>query len=1229
MRYLNKIIFINSADKSLLYAEVNLDGNTHFIGTQGVGKSTLLRAILFFYNADKQKLGIPREKKTFDEYYFPYPNSYIIYEVKTETGAFCVLSLKSQGRVAFRFIDSEYQQSYFVDTDGTVAETWDKIRDKLGKVNSTKKIDSYEEYRNILYGNNKGLAPEFRKYALIESRQYQNIPRTITNVFLNAKLDAEFVKETIIKSLNEEEIKIDLETYKSHLRNFEIELNDIQKWTEKNRSGESIIEKQADNVSKFYSAYKYLEKNKEELASQLGWALNNVNEKQPQAKELLTAEELKRKRAEDKFKELDEVFKKKNDDIQKQIGIFSEKLKTIKTKKEEYEILNINEIIERVAKKNTLELEITNLGNEKTLLTSKFLEIQQRYDALLKQLENQLKQFENSKQAEINTANANFTNFKDDIAQQYDAIFENIRTQNKTELETAQSLVKEKETALINQRIKKVEAKNKRFYEAEIESCKNEIAELKSKIANAENAIIQAKKEQKNLETAWQLEEKGIKADNARDVEKQTDKQAKLKSGIAEIDGKIENSKDALYGWLNEQIPDWQNTIGQVIDEKVLFQQGLNPQKVQTAIAGNNQQYVPNFYGISIDLQEIGKEVKTISDYEQEKSELQNQINEIQKTVSSLNSQMDKDLENLKTKFHKKIKEQKDKISENEYVAAQSKSKSDAKSVKLTEWENKAKTEKQNALQMIENEINRLSEEKIKAEEKVEKITQNIDKQIKDKRKEKDTKIKTEEDNLNAFVAKIDIEIKMEKANTAKKQSEIKTQQTSELDKKGADTQRISEIDLRVSEINTELAFIENHRDKVAEYNKDKRELFDREADFKNQKAGFESQSGTEKQKYEQQKSKFIQEIGVHSAEIDRITKILTAFKEDISAFESFRISEIYLSLECFVNNFSDNNKTEIRVTDIIGQINQAHYESKDRLTDLQEAINKFAGNFQENNLFSFKTKFISRTDYFEFADNLQEFIENDKISEFKKRVEERFAHIIRQIGAETNELISKEGEISQVVNDINRDFEIRNFVGAIKKMELRTEKSANTIFQLLVEIKNFNDENTFELGAPSLFSTSGQANKNEKAISYLKQLSKEMTNSREKEILLSDSFELQFKIVENDNDTGWVEKLTNVGSEGTDTLVKAMINIMLLNVFKERATRKNKGDFSLHCMMDEVGKLHPNNVKGILKFANDRNILLINSSPTSYNAADYRYTYLLLKDSKNRTSVKRIVSKK
>jgi ABC-type nitrate/sulfonate/bicarbonate transport system ATPase subunit len=107
MRYLNKIVFINSA--SVQYAEIELDGNVHLIGTQGVGKSTLLRAILFFYNANKTKLGIPREKRGFDDYYFQYQNSYIIYEIIKDNIPFCVLAYKVNGKVAFRFFNSEYK----------------------------------------------------------------------------------------------------------------------------------------------------------------------------------------------------------------------------------------------------------------------------------------------------------------------------------------------------------------------------------------------------------------------------------------------------------------------------------------------------------------------------------------------------------------------------------------------------------------------------------------------------------------------------------------------------------------------------------------------------------------------------------------------------------------------------------------------------------------------------------------------------------------------------------------------------------------------------------------------------------------------------------------------------------------------------------------------------------------------------------------------------------------
>src|SRR5688572_25974190 len=129
MRFLNKVIFINSA--TIPYSEVTLDGNVHFIGTQGVGKSTLLRAVLFFYNADTLRLGIPKEKKSFPEYYFPYQNSYLIYEVMRESGPYCIIAFKSQGKVCFRFVDAAYDKKYFISGDGKAIENWDASRAEL------------------------------------------------------------------------------------------------------------------------------------------------------------------------------------------------------------------------------------------------------------------------------------------------------------------------------------------------------------------------------------------------------------------------------------------------------------------------------------------------------------------------------------------------------------------------------------------------------------------------------------------------------------------------------------------------------------------------------------------------------------------------------------------------------------------------------------------------------------------------------------------------------------------------------------------------------------------------------------------------------------------------------------------------------------------------------------------------------------------------------------------
>ena len=126
----------------------------------------------------------------------------------------------------------------------------------------------------------------------------------------------------------------------------------------------------------------------------------------------------------------------------------------------------------------------------------------------------------------------------------------------------------------------------------------------------------------------------------------------------------------------------------------------------------------------------------------------------------------------------------------------------------------------------------------------------------------------------------------------------------------------------------------------------------------------------------------------------------------------------------------------------------------------------------------------------------------------------------------------------------------------------------------LMKRIKDFHDDNQYAMGELNLFSSANRDEVNQKAVGHLLDLMKSLVDNPQRRYLtLSDLFLLQFRIVENDNDTGWVDKLSHVGSEGTDTLVKAIINIMLINVFKGKVSRKF-GDFRIHCMMDEIGKL-------------------------------------------------------
>lgn len=399
MRALRKIIFINSAH--IRYAEVRLDGNVHFIGTQGVGKSTLLRAILFFYNADKLHLGIPKEMKSFDEFYLPNANSYIVYEVEHEHGPFCILTFRSSGRACFRFIDAEYKKEWLIDDKGEVTAENKVIRERLGECFMSKIIDRYEQYRDILYGNKKAVSKDLVRFQIMETDRYQNIPRSIQNVFLNSRLDANFIKDIIIRSMNEEEANIDLGYFRRQVANFEQEYKDISCWYKLNKKGDSVVGKQAEAVVTAYHDLEYMRQQISTLCGELNYAVRMSRERLPLVGNKigeLIEQQSQQKRLLD---ELQQKYDVEKSSLNQKQGVVNEKLKNVKERKTYYAEHKIEEVLRRCCKEQILQEQLEGDKARLADLTMRFNDVTAKYKLLCQSVESQFEKYRQSQENNI------------------------------------------------------------------------------------------------------------------------------------------------------------------------------------------------------------------------------------------------------------------------------------------------------------------------------------------------------------------------------------------------------------------------------------------------------------------------------------------------------------------------------------------------------------------------------------------------------------------------------------------------------------------------------------------------------------------------------------------------------------------------------------------------------------------------------------------------------------
>lgn len=1201
MKYLNKIIFINSAN--IPYAEISVDGNVHFTGTQGVGKSTVLRALLFFYNADKHRLGIQQGQKSFDEFYFRQSNSYILYEVMRDNGAYTILVNRYQGRASWRFIDAPYQREWLIADDKQVLSDWVKIRERIDKnVAVSARIESGVMFKDIIFGNTHD--HKYTRYALVQSSHYQNIPRSIQNVFLNTKLDADFVKNTIIQSMTEEELPIDLQTYRRLVTDFEREYNEIDCWFRQSRDGNYPVRQQALRIAEQGRKIVALDQQLLDVWYMLNHAVAYSEQRIPLLE--VEATEVKETIAKEhnRKKELTAEYDKEKDSFNQELGAKKSKLKEIAQAREDFDAMGMDDKLTLADREVAIKQEVT----EKQTLLDDLLKthesIEEKYNIARGKLENAHQAFKNAqkeayyqKQAILQSERKGLDEERTKNRNRIMDTFDSWRHESDERLGLLQAEQHKADNAL-------KELRQWHPMADEIKQVDEQLQQLNLK--EKENAAQQtAVKSQIDKITAeYEMKEKEIKQVSQREQEQQEAERVQARMQIEKIDDLLAHLDGSLYKWLCENADGWEETIGKVVDEeRILYAQGLEP---HLEIASDN------LFGIRLNLDNIASVHRTPDEYRLEKKYLEEQVQQINRQLTQLPITLQNEIEKLGKKYAVQINPLRQKATllkvEEEQIPVKRQNLQNHRHKLEMEERERIEQEKEIRERSFNETLLRVQSEK-DAREKNE-VRNRKDLKELDLSFSKASKALDEE--LRIFKESQDTEAAARNQEHVAQKKQLEEQQKAELAGKGVDMNLLEQYRKAIEDLNVLLMRIDKERPIVIKYRDAEQNLFAKEPEIKKTIKDIEQRLSRIRQRYEDKRARIEKKYKEKEEHQRVVLKELEHRREGLNLYHQMvenehLVPDTYLSDDKMMKTHQDCQQL---LSQLRGTVNQKR-ESIDRLKDMVVGFNR---NFKPQNAFHFNTMPVTDNDYLQIAVDLQDFMDNNKIEEFRRRTSEHYKDILGRISTEIGSLIKRRSDVDGVILDINRDFVEKNFAGVIKSIELRANESSDKLMQLLMSIHDYTVENALSIGELNLFSSGNRDEVNRKVVDYLKSLSHQLQNEPNRpSVSLGDAFRLQFRVKENDNDTNWVERINNVGSDGTDILVKAMVNIMLINVFKKKAARKN-GDFVVHCMMDEIGRLHPNNIKGILQFANSRNIYLINSSPTSYNPYDYRYTYLLSK---------------
>jgi Protein of unknown function (DUF3584) len=1207
MNQLKEVTFINSA--TLPYAQIDVGGNTLFSGGNGAGKTTILRSILYFYGAQRSEhLGISRKKKRFEEYYFASINSYLVYRFENEDANVLAIVYKAGGlRVKYRFAierDREEMRELFFEGNTALEpkELWSRLLEKEYELSPI--LNSPKEYKAVLYGQDRKL----QQFAFFNANsEYDQISKTLSNVFINSKLDSGSIKKSLVSSISGFE-PIDLNQMRRNISDFKTKYDDI-----------SSFEKNSSYIHEAVSTLGMYEEQTAEL-HRTAKALGANAKVAEEALEKVKAETLALKQVlsdlNENYESRQATYAQMHDAQLKEQGGLERDIQEAKQKEKEYEQENIKAKLllwekrplledERLA----LEAQLSKLLDSKGSLSERFDAMRERehksYSDKEQRLRNDITQIEQ----EYNKANAAL------MREQQEGYREHKEKSDAALKSVNENLVEAKEAVLYALNQERI-VQNTSFDKEKIDTAKNELhkamrafEEEKSKLQLAQS---QAEKTAEQIYSAEQS--KGFSLQSViHEHEKQTHA---LKSEIDALHKRKNLNAASLLGYMRENDFKETATLAALFKDEVLYSQSLNPAiaegdgtllglRIDTSsldISAYEQS------AVAITLEACEERLKKMNaqhafKLEEMEKETRNSINALRREQGRINTLIDEHLRHL-PKLEQKSLSMAEELQSLQNLASKKKDQELQNARLEKEQREKVYAELKLKQESLSQEL-RSQEESIRAE-------------IKQKQERLDRSKDEAVELKNSELAKI-------KSERDQKLQKIKAEEDETLIKGGVDSALLKEYQEEIEAKVSELSTIESFSELVSEYKIDQKRIFAPLDEKVKSLAKLCEKMKQDEEVFSSVKETYKKEKTQAEEKRDHVLSQVNTLQKDLKEYLSFKESALYIDLGDIIEN-SELEPDEQSLSDMITRLRDLGFEHASSKDKLRKRLNRAFSAISLHNIFNlYAPSSDSDTAILSSANELKKFVLENKIETYKEQVAKEFTLTLRHLSSEISELLKAEGDISKTVSRINKTLQDLQGIKVIEGIELRYKESDNLLLNVLKAIGDLVEENPYG-NEVNLFSAETNEHFNAKALKHMDELSLHLSEEKADMLTLDESFVLEFRAIENGNDTGFVPSLDGIGSNGTDVMVKAMVNIAMLSLARKQSSKQD-AEVYFHCILDEVGILSPAYLKELIAYANNKKIRFVNGAPDEKLVSTYKRLYMLSTNAKHQTLVRKLVS--